>query len=456
MRGLKWLIIGFAMVLLLTAPALAYKIGVGTKVGIEMNDTHGKSQGGLGLEVTAEISENNTNEKESEVEKEYRGHVGVKVREEIREKIRELKELRKEKLEEIRERIKEKIEKQKELNQKRMRIEKEFRNEIEGYKKYRQLALKLGLQNREGFEYAKLYVFHGLYATINFLNLVKVDINASKMPEESKERVISEIDSIIGALQELAEKVNNTTNPEELRTTLKEIRDYWIEVKPKVRIYGELLVISKLYDVVERAEMIGMNLKANATEDVQGLLDEYFEHLENVKGLLENATEKIVNGEDAMNEINEARKELNLAFNTLKDVYRTMGKERFREGLALGNETGQLWAEVEGNISLTGHVIVTLRGEGTIEVNRDAVVTVVGLEKVGEENETVIYEGEGLMIAKGDVNLTVTGEFKIFVKGKGVVYLEGEGDYRVKPLPEEEMVTSEFEGNETIVIGEWP
>ena len=372
--------------------------------------------------------------------------------ERFRERMKELRELKKEQIEKIREKIKENIEKQRMLIEEKRDLTIKFENKIRDYKKFRQFVLKHGLKN-ESFEHAKLYIIHGLSATIDFLNLVKLEINSSNIPDDTKEKVINEIDTIIGSLQEMIERVENTTSPEEIRTVAKDLREYWTSVKPRVKVYGELLVISKFYDIVERAETIGMNIETNATEEVKEMLDTYFEQIEKVREILDEATAKIVEGKDAMSEIKEAREELILAFKTLKDIYRAMGKEKIEKGLALGNRTGQLWAEIEGNASVSGHVVVVLRGECRVDINKDSVVTVVGFEKV-RENDIVTYSGSGLIVAKGDVNMTVTGKFKIFVKGKGIVYMEGEGKYRVKPLPEEEMLCLGLKGSETVVVGE--
>ena len=355
--------------------------------------------------------------------------------------------------EERMEKMRRMIEERKKLIGRERSLTKDFKDEVKNYKKFKQLALKLGLRSKEGFKYAKLYVVHGLLSAVDFLNIVKVNVISLNISNDTKEKILSEIDEMIDNLQKKIEKVNNTTSPEELRKEVKEVREYWISVKPKIRIYGELFVVSKFYYIAERAEMIGMNVQANATEKVKDLLKLYFEHVDRAKELLEEAKDKIVKGEDAMEEIREARKELIQAFVTLREIYKSLGREKLK-GLSLGNETGQMWAEIEGNLSVSGRVVVVLKGEGKVDVNEKSIVTVVGFEKVGESNGTVTYEGKGSIVAKGDVNVSARGEFKMFVKGRGVVYLEGKGEYVIKPLPEEEIVHSELRGNETLMIGE--
>ena len=355
--------------------------------------------------------------------------------------------------EERMEKMRRMIEERKKLIGRERSLTKDFKDEVKNYKKFKQLALKLGLRSKEGFEYAKLYVVHGLLSAEDFLNLVKVNVISLNTSNDTKEKILSEIDEMIDNLQKRIENVNNTTSPEELRKAVKEVREYWISVKPKIRIYGELFVVSKFYDIAERAEMIGMNVQANATEKVKDLLKLYFEHVDKAKELLEEAKDKIVKGEDAMEEIREARKELIQAFVTLREIYKSLGREKLK-GLSLGNETGQMWAKIEGNLSVSGRVVVVLKGEGKVDVNEKSIVTVVGFEKVGESNGKVTYEGKGSIVAKGDVNVSARGEFKMFVKGRGVVYLEGKGEYVIKPLPEEEIVHSELRGNETLMIGE--
>ncbi len=353
-----------------------------------------------------------------------------------------------ESMKKVEERIRERIEKRLKLKLERVRRAKKKEIELKGdlgvrlnnYKRYRQLAIRMGIRSKEGFNYTKLYVVHGALAIVDYLNLVKVDIENSNLPNETKDAVIGDIDDMISNITAKIEAVNSSKTPEELRSAVKDLRDYWHSVRPKVRLYGELLIVVKLKDIIDRAEMIGMNVNAS---------DEYFSHLDKAKKLLENATEKIVRGEDAMDLISKAREEVKEAFEMLKEIYR----ERLKEGLAFGNRTGEFWAEFEGNASVNGHCVVVIRGEGTVEANKDALLTYVGFNET-EKNGTVLLEGEGKAVLKGNVNMTAIGEFKVYVKGKANVYIEGSGEYRVKPLPEEEMVGGEIEGEFAVSIGE--
>ncbi len=205
----------------------------------------------------------------------------------------------------------------KEILERKEKIKRCLHERMKNYKRFRALALKSGINNPEGFKYAKLYIVHGAYAILNFLNLIKVDIMCSNIPNETKENVLDEIEEIVSSLQEKITKINESTTPEELKNGVRNLREYWKGVRPKVRVYVELLIVSKLENIVKRAEIVGLRL-ANKSIDV----DEYFKHVNRTKEILNKAMNKISNGQDAMDDVREAKKELRMAFRVLKKIYR--------------------------------------------------------------------------------------------------------------------------------------
>ncbi|ADB57946.1 hypothetical protein [Archaeoglobus profundus] len=392
-------------------------------------------------------------------EHEYRHKVSIKEENWIKnreERIRHINEIRHEIKKKIRERLEEFKKKFVHIEEKREARKKNMVNSMKMYEEYRNLYLKMGLNSKEGFKYAKHFVYHGGYACINFFMLIRSDIEMSNLP--NKDEILQEIDSYISALEEKINAINNSTSPEELRSATRELRDLWNEIKPKIRLYTQLTIVAKLENVLDRAEMIGMNLTATVQDynvsELEDLLSEYFAHIDNARNYLNEAVERIESGEDAMDYIMEARAEINEAFMVLKDIYRELFKVR-AQPLSLGNRTGEFWVRMSGYSDVSGKCIVHIKGNATVVVTpKSAVITTVGFEKVSENNETVTYSGTGNIVVKGNVTVSVEGNYTMFVKGVANIYLDGEGVYKVKPLPEEKMGEFELSGEETIAIGE--
>ncbi len=379
------------------------------------------------------------------------------------ERVKRLHEIE-EKRNEIRERIKERInsieKRMQEMKHKERIREQDMAKRLEKYREFRAKFLKMGL-NGEGFVYAKQFVVHGAYACVDFMNLLKLNIENSNLPNETKEMVLANITNYINELNEKIQAVNNSNTPEELRNATKELRTVWNEIKPKIRIYAQLVLISKLKNVADKAEMIGMRIEGDLsvikekginTTKIENLLDEYTTHIEKAKEYISIAAEKAGNEEIAISYINNARKELHEAFNILRQVY--MEVLKVKPKLFMGNNTGELWVDMNGNADVEGHGIVAVRGNLTINVTpKSGVVAVVGLEKLSETNNSVTYSGNGKIIIRGNVTLNVSGDFRMFAKGVANVYLNGTGIYRIKPLPKEKMAEFTLNGNETLTIG---
>ncbi len=351
-------------------------------------------------------------------------------------------EVRKEIMEQIRSKIEIQKKNREIAKEKRENFEKSLQQRFKNYQDYRKLYQRMGLQSEEGFQYARRYVFHGAYAIVDFLNLIKADIETLDISNEIKEEVFQKIDDITQTLEEKIEKINQSNTTEEFRDAVKDLNSYWNSVRKDVKIYAELVVVAKLDDLIDRAYMIGLNLSDDPKVD----LSEYFEHLEKARGFLENATANISNGEDALDDIQRAREELQSAFEILREIYRET-KPFF------GNETGELWVEINGTAMVNGSAIIHIKGSATVEVTPShAVITAVGFEK-----SDGVFIGDGNLVIKGNVTVNATGDFWMFVKGSAYVYLEGKGEYKVKPLPEDEMgefSISETEPTEIVIGGE--
>ncbi len=377
-------------------------------------------------------------------------------------RLHEIKENREKIREKIRERMRNLEEKIRENRLREKNREREMTERLEKYKEFRAKFLRMGLKG-EGFVYAKLFVVHGAYACTDFMNLIKIDIENANIPNATKEKVLENLDSYISQLNEKIQDVNNSNTPEELRNATKELRSLWEEIKPKIRMYAQLVLISKLEDIANKAEIVGMRIEENITASglnatrMEEMLDDYMNHVEKAKKYLNESLEKIEieNEEFAMKEINDAREELHDAFKILRNIYIEAMKIKPRVPF-MGNKTGEFWVDMSGHADLNGSCIVAIRGNATISITpKSKVVTAVGFENEREADNTITYIGNGKIVAIGNVTVSVDGNFRMFVKGSADIYLNGTGEYRIKPLPSEKMELFELSNETMLTIGEW-
>lgn len=382
------------------------------------------------------------------------------------QKWKEHRERIKERAEEIREKYRERAEKYREFKER-------YEKEREEYMKMREKARDL---RGEKFEHAKRFVWAGGNMGIAYLERLRLYVEtAPRISNESREEILAQIDEYTSLLEEKVNKVNESTTPEELREAVKELRDTWMEVKKGIKGIVGQIVAAKLETVIDRAELVESRLEEKIvalqqagvdTTKLEEILSDYSEKIDLAEEKIEQAKEKFKeagSAEDMDRLIAEGHSLLRDATRYLKEAFKDVKEfvkelmPRLREGrIFFGNETGEVWAKGDGIAEITGDAIVRVTGEGTLKVTpADAVIKVVGFGN-RSDGDKVTYTGEGKAVIRGkDITVRIEGEdIVLFAKGKGSLYLEGEGYYRVKKLPGEEMTDeTEFEGSLTVQFG---
>ncbi|GEM_PF-668201 len=360
-------------------------------------------------------------------------------------------------------------------------VKEEYKEAKERYKKAREefeRAKKMGLDIREerGFKMAKGFMVAGLDVAEMWLERLKVQVmnmgEEAKITEETKLELLAKIDEKLAEIKELKNEINETSSPEELIETVKKIRKEWREIRDEMRALTGYVAVAKVEKLVEKAKQVELMLEAKIEElDAAGVdttkleatLEDFSAKVNEAEDLIDKAENLFEEGNIAEGHmtLKEAIKTLKEAFKDVKEVVsemKEMNQYRVREGkIFYGNETGEVWVDGNGTAEFNGTGIVVIRGNATLEVApEDAIVTLVGFGVKSVEGGVSRVSGEGKAVIRGE-NLTVKVEgddFKLIVKGYGTLKLDGEGEYRVKKSPQEEMSEEiEYAGLTTIEFG---
>lgn len=334
---------------------------------------------------------------------------------------------------------------------------------VQAHQKYRDL------RNQITFNHAKKFLVNGCSFAERWLERFRLYIENSRIEDEKKLELLSEVDEYIDTIKEKKAEINESESPEELREAAKELREAWVEIRHNLGVMVGQVAALKLELIIEKAERVEVRLEEKVqqleayginTSELEAILEEYSEHLENAEESVEIALELYEEGRyiEANNELKKATIEIKEAFKDIK-IFVKIIREKVSQGrIFFGNETGEVWAHGDGIARLEGDAVVNVRGSGTLTVSPiSAVITVVGFGNVtkDEVNDRVIYEGTGKAIVRGEgILVSIVGEnISLFAKGKGTLYLSGTGFYKVKKLPEEEMEFHEYNNSVTVQIG---
>ncbi len=342
------------------------------------------------------------------------------------------------------------------------------------YEKAREMYMKLrarGLKDPKTFRYAKQYICFGVDYVERWLEKLMIQVQNANMGENQKERIMERIQNCLMALNESKNAVNSSMTPDELQNAVLELRKTWNEVRIEIKSIVGQIAVTKLEDVVNRADDVALKLEgeiealnvSNVT-NLEQKLNDCLEKLNLAKQKLEDANEKFEEMANASNPnelyvegrhlLIEARDLIREAFMDIKDIYYEIWHLRVGH-VFYGNETGELLVVGNGTaeIHLTGVAVILASGNVTVSP-ATSVVTSVGFES-SVEGGVASMSGHGKVVVRGkDVTVRVKGEYiKIFVKGNGTATLNGEGIYKLKKSPHEKMVEETYSGNVTLEFG---
>lgn len=355
------------------------------------------------------------------------------------------------KLEEIKEKIKERREKYKNFAENYTNAKKKFEEAKKSY------------FVKKGFNNTKKYLYHWADMAENWMEKLRNKIQHSKMSEEEKNKLLSQLDDYIAIIDESKQKVENAGNATELRIAAREMKQNWLEIRKGVRAIVGQVIIGEMNIIAQNAEQVQVRLEMRIeemkqagidTQDIEKTLNEFSTNIELAKENLEKAREELKsnNLERGYAYIRDAKKNFKDAFECVK---RMVMQLRVKTGVVFyGNETGEVWAAGNGSAILEGSVVGLVKGDGTIKVTpKEAVISAVGFGGKEVDNNSVVYTGSGKVNFRGkDIKVEIYGEnIRLFAKGYGSLTLEGTGVCRVKKLPKEMMGEVVNYSNQTVV-----
>ncbi len=166
----------------------------------------------------------------------------------------------------------------------------------------RYLAAKESGDEEAAIEHAKEVLLQSADAIIGHLEKIKAKINESEnIDEERAQDLIDRIDAQIAELEEIIEKIEAATTTEEIRDLARELNVKWKNFKPKVRAFAERVVSARVQGVINQIRVLEKKLDAALTRmeeagievDVDAEVDEFSSLVEDAKGKIEEAKEKL-------------------------------------------------------------------------------------------------------------------------------------------------------------------
>ncbi|MBT7902827.1 hypothetical protein HN587_03115 [Candidatus Woesearchaeota archaeon] len=168
----------------------------------------------------------------------------------------------------------------------------------------------------EAFGPAKDYLVSATKQAINYFEKLKAKVESmDDLDEERARSMVEDIDSTLGKLEDLLNRINAANSRDDLNVVAKELRQLWSKVKNQGVSHATEIVHSKLIDLIKRAEYTGDKIEAKISEldeqsedveKLEDLLESYFDSLDQAKAsyyeavdLREKANDLLKNGIDS-------------------------------------------------------------------------------------------------------------------------------------------------------------
>ncbi len=383
-----------------------------------------------------------------------------KVKQKIKEKIEEhVQGKGEEQSNKVRGNVKEKLEEK--IHHARNASEKAKQQYAEAKQKY----TKTKQEGKPHLGHAQVMMQAGTGYMEAWLERIELQVlDASNMDDNRRLAILDKIEEYRNETREKKEMINNTTSIQELRGLGKGLNNYWDEVEVFIKSVGYQIAAAKLDNLVGNARGVEVRMAEKIAEmdaadadtsKLKKLLNEYQEKvnaakesIQKAQGILFNATtiEELIDGR---NLVKEATNQIKQAF---KDI-QLMATEYQKNLKFFGNETGEVFATGDGtaNVSVSG--IVVAKGYGSINVTEGSLTSATdfGDKITGNSSQ---MSGKGVYVVRGDnVSVNLSGEdIYLFTKGQGSVNLAGNWSYKIKELPDSEMVFNETT-SETLTFG---
>lgn len=292
----------------------------------------------------------------------------------------------------------------------------------------------------------------------NYLNTAKQAVRDSSLPQDTKNRLVSDIENKISRLTAQKQQVSQAATLQELRSVASEVKDDWKKRRVEARKWSCQLLYSKTIDVITRLDSAASNLTATIEqlkEEGQNV-SKLEAALVNFRGYLNLAQEKIeiaksacadfdnlpspaaareefikVRGyvREAKSYLQKAHQELQTIVKELKNFKHQIKKVSGTGGVQLQGSgkaafTGQ--GTIEGSIEPAGKLtVIDQAGDSQVETNSEAVVTTTNANKAVYSNLT------SFTIAGSDLTVVVEGNnTTVSAQGTGKALFKGNGSYQ--------------------------
>lgn len=290
-------------------------------------------------------------------------------------------------------------------------------------------------------------------------------LDASNMDDNRRLAILEKIEEYQNQTREKREMINNTTSIQELRDLGNGLNNYWSEMQVFIKSVGYQIAGAKVDNIigdargveVRMAEKIAEMEASDAdTSKMERLLNEYQEKVNGAKENIEKAQSILFNATstrdlvEGQNLVKEATNQIKQAFKNVQQ----MANEYQKEWKFFGNETGEVFATGDGTADVSVSGIVVAKGNGSINVTGGSLTTPTDLGDEITGNSSWIT-GEGVYVVRGEsVSVNISGEdIYLFTKGQGSVSLTGNWSYKIKELPQSEMVLNETATSEELTFG---
>jgi hypothetical protein len=283
-------------------------------------------------------------------------------------------------------------------------------------------AIEAGAPPSEIRAKARIVAILAYHLRLSYLRHLRARAEATRgLAENDRDAIVAELDIYISTIVSYGENIRAEENWQNKRAIIRELRDYWQQIRARVKQITAQLILAGFRAMVERAEAFAARIEAKIeelkengenTDALEAWLEDFTSHIENAKDRLENA-EAIIQ-DDTLWE--------NVGF---RDIFRAAVAHVRRAVEYLRNAFRELRRIVvdirlrDRTITLTGSGTFKGRGSGTVDINLEAGMVRIWIWDVAE-NSTVIVSSNANITGFEEYERTeLENENKIQFKGTG-------------------------------------
>lgn len=302
---------------------------------------------------------------------------------------------------------------------------------------------------------AKAFILRADIAMVKYLRMLRVKVEHTQgITEEQKASILAELDGYSTWLEQQEEEIDKAQTMEELKTTAKNIREKWKDVRVVARKVSGTILVSKTENIISRAETLAGKVEARIPDlQAQGVdTAELEEWLNDFRAKIGQAKEKNDAAKEKFNQISspedanklfreghalvrDANKDLRQAYRDLRKILKAYKRHAKGKGKVVVSGTGRLTAHGDGRAYIVGNGTITVSAvNGTMIVSGNASVETNGTGNITELGDgQVKYQGFGSAVVTGEeITVRISGKgIDLVAEGTGKAILSGKGTYSV-------------------------